>query len=274
MKRLETVVTMMSKTAVIAVCAALALAGACAKSSGPAPVADVASPSGMQPAASHAATPATAPAAAPDTNSVEGTVVETMDASNYTYVRVKTATGEIWAATSTFKVAVGEKVIVPLENPMQNFKSTNLKREFPLIYFVGHISRPGEAVATAPTDVTPTTPEGPMEEPTLIEKIAAAPGGTTVANIVTNRKTMAGKTVTVRGKVMKFNGGILGSNWIHIQDGSGAIKDGTHDILATSNAVAKVGDIVTITGQVAIDKDFGAGYSYAVLLQNATVTVK
>ena len=265
---------MMSKTAVITVCAALAMASACAKSSGPAPVAEVASPGGMQPAASHATTQP-APVQASDTNSVEGTVVETMDASNYTYVRVKTATGEIWAATSTFKVTVGEKVIVPLENPMQNFKSTNLKRDFALIYFVGHISRPGEAVATAPTDVTPTTPEGPVEEPKLIEKVAPAPGGTTVASVVGNRKAMAGKTVTLRGKVMKFNGGILGQNWIHIQDGSGSIKELTHDILVTSpTATAKVGEVVTVTGQVVLDKDFGAGYSYAVLLQNATVTVK
>jgi hypothetical protein len=84
-----------------------------------------------------------------------------------------------------------------------------------------------------------------------------------------------GKTVTVRGQVVKFNGGILGQNWIHIQDGSGSDKDGSNDLTVTSpTGGANVGDIVTITGTVVIDQDFGAGYAYAVLIQKATVTVK
>lgn len=70
-----------------------------------------------------------------------GTVVETMDASTYTYVRVKTATGDIWAAASQFKVAVGDQVVVPLNMPMQNFRSGTLKRTFPMIYFASHIDK-------------------------------------------------------------------------------------------------------------------------------------
>ena len=72
-----------------------------------------------------------------------GTVVETMDAANYTYVRVKTASGEIWAATGQFKVAVGDKVSVPLEMPMENFHSNSLKRDFKTIYFASHIEKQG-----------------------------------------------------------------------------------------------------------------------------------
>jgi RecJ-like exonuclease len=96
----------------------------------------------------------------------------------------------------------------------------------------------------------------------------------TVANIWANRKSLAGKMVTVRGKVMKFNGGIMGLNWVHLQDGTGSSRDGTHDITVTSNADARVGDIVTVTGTVAIDKDLGAGYNYPVIIQGATITVK
>ena len=72
-------------------------------------------------------------------------VVETMDASSYTYVRVKTSSGEIWAAAGTFKVAVGDKVIVPLDMPMANFQSGTLKRTFPVIYFASHIAHQGES---------------------------------------------------------------------------------------------------------------------------------
>lgn len=212
--------------------------------------------------------PASSHAAAAVSNTAEGPVVETMDASNYTYVRVKTASGDIWAAAATFKVAVGDQVVVPLDNPMQNFHSATLKRDFSVIYFAASITRAGESAAASQTG-SPTAGVAP-----LTEKIAPAPGGVTVESIVANRKAMGGKTVTIRGKVMKYNGGILGFNWLHIQDGSGAAKDGSNDITVTSTSTAAVGDIVTITGTVILDKDFGSGYSYAVLIQNATVTVK
>lgn len=104
--------------------------------------------------------------------------------------------------------------------------------------------------------------------------VAPSAGTFTIANVVTGREALAGKTVTISGKVVKYNGGILDLNWLHVQDGSGKEKDGTNDIAVTSTSVAKVGDVVTITGTVVIDKDFGAGYNYAVLLQNASIAVK
>ena len=70
-----------------------------------------------------------------------GPVLETMNAANYTYVRVKTATGDIWAAANQFKIAVGDQVVVPLNMPMQNSRSGTLKRTFPLIYFASRIDK-------------------------------------------------------------------------------------------------------------------------------------
>jgi hypothetical protein len=101
--------------------------------------------------------------------------------------------------------------------------------------------------------------------------IAQPEGGTAVADIWANRKSLDGKTVTVRGKVVKFNGGIMGRNWMHIQDGTGKPAEGTHDITVTTDAQAKVGDVVTVTGTVAIDKDFTAGYKYGVIVEGATL---
>jgi hypothetical protein len=236
-----------------------------------------------QPAASHEAAAAPGmgvPGAAGAV--VQGTVLETMDAANYTYVHVKTPTGDIWAATLAFKVAVGDTVVVPLENPMANFRSAALKRDFPLIYFASNITRPGEAGQPA-AGLPPGHPAAGQAaaaapsaaaEPTLIAPVAPAPGGTSIANVWANRKALAGKMITVRGKVVKYNGGIMGLNWAHIQDGSGSVKDGTHDLTVTSNTEARVGDVVTVTGTVVADKDFGAGYAYAVMLQGAKITVK
>jgi hypothetical protein len=215
----------------------------------------------VKPVASHAV--------ADGAQTAEGTVLETMDAGKYTYVRVKTATSEIWAASSPFKVAVGDQVIVPLDSPMEKFHSPSLNRDFALIYFAPAIRHAGEAAPAAGPHSPTTAQAGPVTE-----AIPAAPGGKTIADVWANRKTLAGKSVTVRGKIVKFNGGILGTNWMHIQDGSGSAKDGTNDLTVTSDGGAGIGDVVTATGTIAIDKDFGAGYAYAVILEKATVVVK
>ena len=90
--------------------------------------------------------PAPTPAAAASPMAF-GSVLETIDAANYTYVHVKTSSGDIWAATSMFKVAKGDKVVVPIEMPMENFHSPSLKRTFQTIYFTAHIFKEGEAGA-------------------------------------------------------------------------------------------------------------------------------
>ena len=209
---------------------------------------------------------------------VTGPVLETMNASNYTYVRVKTDAGDVWAASGEFKVAVGDRVTLALEMPMENFHSETLKRDFPLIYFTTRIGREGEVPPAMPAMMSAHGMGGGMQAGAapaqVTEPIQPAPGGTTVANVWANRKSLAGKSVTVRGKVVKFNGGILGRNWIHIQDGTGAVADGTNDLLVTSDATAKIGDVITVTGTVAIDKDFTAGYAYAVLVEGAKIEVK
>jgi hypothetical protein len=213
---------------------------------------------------------------------VTGPVLETMNAANYTYVRVKTDAGDVWAASSEFKVAVGDRISLALEMPMENFHSQSLNRDFPVIYFTTRIGPEGAvpASASAPAMMAGHAQTGAADvrasasAAQVTEPIQPAPGGTTVANLWANRKSLAGKTVTVRGKVVKFNGGIMGRNWIHIQDGTGSAGDGTHDLLVTTDASANVGDVITATGTVAIDKDFTAGYAYAVLIEGAKIEVK
>jgi hypothetical protein len=250
------------------------------------PVAREATPAAGDATASSSSTQTAAPAAAGEaaaTRTVTGTVVETMDAANYTYVLLDTGTEKIWAASSTFTVAVGDRLVVPLETPMANFHSQTLNRDFPLIYFASSVSRDGQPVPAASPHgggsgqpaMTRSSGHPPMgQAATVTEKIAPAPGGTTIADIWANRKALAGKPVTVRGKVVRFNGAILDRNWIHLQDGSGKADEGTNDLLVTTSATAKVGDVITATGTVLVDKDFGAGYAYAVLIDNATIQPK
>jgi hypothetical protein len=211
-----------------------------------------------------------APASGAQTST--GTVLETMNASNYTYVRVKTSAGELWVAASQFPVAVGDTVSFSLDQPMENFHSQALGRDFPLIYFVSDISRNGAPAASS--DVPPEHAAARAKAsatPVVTDVISPAKGGATVQAVWKDRAALSGRAVIVRGKVVKFNGGILGANWLHIQDGTGSAADGTNDLTVTTDGEARVGDVVTITGTVAVNKDFGAGYSYAVIVEHAKV---
>jgi len=198
-----------------------------------------------------------------------GTVVETMDAASYTYVKVDTGSEEIWAAAAQFEVAVGDRVVVPLEMPMQGFHSDSLNRDFELIYFASSIVHEGAASAAGLPPGHP--PLGSTEQAVESGSLEPAAGGATVADVWARSVALAGERITVRGKVVKFNGGILGRNWLHLQDGSGSVDQGTHDLTVTSDQTAAVGDTVTATGIVAVDKDFGAGYTYAVILEQASI---
>ena len=199
---------------------------------------------------------------------VTGTVLETMNASSYTYVRVKTESGELWAAAPQFKTAVGERVLVSLEQPMENFHSQSLNRDFPRIYFVSQMAT--GAGATAPSMATSHLSPAAQDPPTSATVMPAA-GGMTVEAIWKSRDSLAGKTVTVRGKVVKFNGGILGVNWIHLQDGTGSAADGSNDITVTSEDEAKVGDTITVTGSITLNRDLGSGYNYPVIIEHARI---
>jgi hypothetical protein len=103
---------------------------------------------------------------------------------------------------------------------------------------------------------------------------AEGANGKTVADVYAEAKALAGKPVAIRGKVVKVSKGIMGYNWFHIQDGSGDKAARTHDLTVTSDALVEKGSTVLVTGTVAADKDFGAGYRYAVIVEKASfVTV-
>lgn len=201
-----------------------------------------------------------------------GTVVETMNAGKYTYVLIDANGTEIWAAATRFDVAVGDTLVVPLEMPMQDFYSESLDRTFPVVYFTSQIQHQGQAGSPA---MPPGHPQvgGAMasshETANEVVAVEAADGGVTVGQIWSETADLAGTSVTVRGQVVKFNGGILGTNWVHLQDGTGSASDGTHDLTVTTSADVSVGDVVTVTGTLVTDQDFGAGYTYKVLLKDA-----
>ena len=102
-------------------------------------------------------------------------------------------------------------------------------------------------------------------------KVARATGknARTVAEVIKNAAALNSQTIVLHGKIVKYNPGIMGKNWLHLQDGSGVA--GSNDILVTTQEEAKLGDVVTVSGLVRINQDFGAGYVYKVLIEQATL---
>lgn len=229
-------------------------------------------------------------AAAPaQANAISGKVVETMNAASYTYVELDNGKAKLWAAAPQFAVKVGDSVVVADAMPMTKYHSKTLNRTFDVVYFSGHVTVNGAAPMTAvpagPAMSAGASPAGgalPQGHPAIpaatapigpdLKNIQRADGGQTVTEIVTGKAKFAGKSIAVRGRVVKFNGGILGKNWLHVRDGSGA--EGTNDLTVTTDAVVKVGDLVLVTGMLASDRDFGSGYKYALIVENAKVVVQ
>lgn len=224
-----------------------------------------------------AADKAVAPVPAPAGTSVGGEVLETKDVESYTYLRLKTAQGETWAAVPTTQVKKGAKVTIENAMVMNNFESKALKKTFPTVVFGTLGTGKGAAPQTAQAAAQPAAPQGanPHARAAKVEapdaKVPKATGANayTVAEIIAKPAALKDKPVLVRGKVVKYNSGIMGKNWIHLRDGSGSATDQTNDVLVTTTEEAKLGDILTAKGVVRTDKDFGAGYSYKVIVEEA-----
>lgn len=222
------------------------------------------------------------PAQAAAPSQVTGEVLEVQGTGIYTYLRLKTSQGEVWAAVNKAPVAKGAKVTLDNVMTMEKFESKELKKTFPTILFGSLASGAGGASGAAAADPhagmakTPADPHAGMTK-TPAEMVdakvakATGPNAYTVAEIIGKADRLKDKPVRVQGKVVKYNAGIMDKNWIHLRDGSGSATDGSNDILVTTSASAKLGDVVTVSGVVHTNKDFGSGYSYKILIEDATL---
>lgn len=205
-------------------------------------------------------------AAANPTSVHTATVLETMDGGGYTYVKVDEGGEVFWAAAPASKVAVGDQVSFTEQMTMENFTSNSLGRTFDQLMFVGGL-RGDSGTSEAPQAVpVPAPAPAPV---TVSEPIEKAEGGYTIAEVFAQKDALKGKTIRVRGKVVKVSRKIMGLNWVHLKDGSG--EEGSDRLIFRSDdGIAEVGSVVTAEGTVDTDLDFGYGYRYAVLVNNAT----
>jgi len=206
-------------------------------------------------------------------DAVTGEVIEFKDVDGYTYLRIKTSDGEIWAAVNKTTVKPGAAVTLENVMVMTNFESKSLKQVFPKILFATLGGAEASAV-TSSADMVAAHAGVDKADVGVDTPVAKASGTNayTVAETISKSAELKDKPVLIRGKVVKYNPMILGKNWIHLRDGSGTAADNTNDLLVTSKDSANLGDVVTVNGVVRVNLDFGAGYVYKVLIEEATVT--
>jgi len=243
---------------------------------------------------------------------IQGKAKEVLSGGGFTYVLIGAEKGDTWVAVPATKVAVGEACAIAEGQVMLNFPSKSLNRTFAEIVFspglegkkpeLGDAPHGGGAAAApaakeattggaapagafgaamqkegvaAPAAVEEAAPgSGKAVVPFVELKVAKASGenGFTVAEVFGKAAALNGKKVKIKAQVVKFSPQIMGKNWLHLQDGTGDPLKNTHDLVVTTAGKAEKGDIVTVEGVLAADKDFGAGYKYAVIVEDVAIS--
>lgn len=206
-------------------------------------------------------------------------VLEVLQAGQYTYLRVKEGEAELWLAVTAISAEVGKTYYYKDGMEMTNFHSKELNRDFATVYFIDAISTDPNMPSNNQNVAVNNNASGAGDmagkggKPTIEKQkvnVTPASGGITIAELFSKKDQYAGKTVKIKGQVTKFSPEIMNTNWIHIQDGTES--GGEFDLTITSALAVQVGNVVIVEGKISLDKDFGFGYFYKVIMEDATIT--
>lgn len=216
-----------------------------------------------------------------------GTILEIKNAMGYKYLKVNEAGKELWVAIANAPVAVGDKIGYDKKTMMKDFQSKSLDQTFKEIYFASDVYLPQkvqkpksmkEMLGLAPKKQDPHAGMGRGMLPEEEEKPAipfVKKDSYTIEEIHMWRKSLEGQTISIKGSVYKVSRGIMKLDWVHLGDGTGNEKKLTDDLVfTTASAHIKAGDQVIAKGKVVVNKDFGFGYFYKVIIQDASFQVK
>jgi hypothetical protein len=190
-------------------------------------------------------------------------VLDIIPASSYLYLQVSENKESFWIAIPAMEIESGETIYFSKYMVMKDFKSESIDRTFDEILFVEDARK-----SSAPEEMKKIH-SGAMNIEKQDIDIKALPDGKTIAQIYNEKSELNGETVKVKGKVVKFNKQIMKRNWIHIQDGTG--DENSYDLAVTSQEDAKVGDVIVVSGKLAVDKNFGSGYFFPVIIEEAEI---
>lgn len=214
-----------------------------------------------------------------------GNVLETIDGGGYTYAKVDQDGNAYWIAGPKSNVAVGASISYIEQMIMTDFTSKALNKKFDTLMFVSAIVPANQAAHTKDeacedcddkkelkvdpaAAAIPAHPVPAVTAPMAPIKIAKNAKGYSVEELYAKKDSLKDKSIKLNAKVVKVSKGIMGKDWVHLQDGSGSA--GTDDIIATSvNSTVQVGDDVTTDGVVKTNIDLGYGYKFSIIIEEA-----
>ena len=195
-------------------------------------------------------------------------VLEVINASDYTYLMVKELGKEYWMAIASAEVKEGDQLYFNNAVEMTDFKSKELNRVFKSILFVDQVShQPINKPSTKLEKKAKQMPNKRMQQ--LLDSIQIEPvkGTLTIEELYTNPEKYNQKMVAVRGQVVKVNSNIMNRNWVHLMDGTRGVN--RSDLTFTTQETFMLGDTIVLEGKLAVDKEFGAGYVYPLIVEDA-----
>jgi len=207
-----------------------------------------------------------------DPGNLKVKVLDVVQTSAYTYLYVSNNTAEYWIAVRSMEAREGEEYYIAGLLEMENFYSKELDRNFEQIWFVSEISKNPISLGQGEGEMGgPTTDQKdkPASDTKLDINLPPLKGSIKIAELYANREKYSSKDVKLVGEVTRFNSGIMNRNWVHIQDGSD--HNGNYDLTATTSDFVNVGDQVIVEGKLTLDRDFGSGYFYSLIVEDATV---
>lgn len=193
-------------------------------------------------------------------------VDEVLQASTYTYLKVKEKNQKYWIVASKVDAKKGETFSYDNAMEKRDFRSEDLDRVFESVLFIDNLIKGDASQRIAvPQEHKANKPKEALSDDVKVEK---AEGGITIGELFASPKDYQDKRVIIKGKVVKVNLFVMGKNWIHIQDGTRNGDD--FDLTITTQEEIEEGQVITFEGVITLDKDFGAGYFYAVIMEEAT----
>lgn len=179
----------------------------------------------------------------------------------YRILRVLEGSTERWLIARTLEVAVGDHLDFEDGLVKTNYRSTALNRVFDEVELVSAVVVSTHETTGADSHSAHVAMEAPEFNST------AAKGALSSAEVLKSAAKLNGQKVRVKGIVTKVNANIMKRHWVHISESS----QGASDLVITTQTLIPVGHSVVVEGVLSVKKDFGAGYVFDVIVENAEV---
>ncbi|MBK9223267.1 MAG: hypothetical protein IPO78_04160 [Saprospiraceae bacterium] len=193
------------------------------------------------------------------------TIEEVLQAKRYTYLKVKEGEEPYWIAIAKMEIDKNATYYYSGGLKMRNFQSTDFDRVFEEVTLVSKIGKTADLSTGSALDQAFSKVQKDEQTTLEIKNVKPEKGSIAIADLFKNKEKYEGKTILVKGQCVKINPQIMGRNWIHLKDGSG----GTFDLTVTTQEHIELGSVVLFEGKIALNKDFGAGYFFNIIMEEA-----